>query len=73
VHIQRLVSVVELATMVDECSTEEQCSVVRFLWEKGLNAKDIHKCFLFMMRSVLSYKAVHNMVEKFSRMFGSLR
>jgi hypothetical protein len=23
--------------------TEEQCSVVRILWPKGLNAKDIHK------------------------------
>jgi hypothetical protein len=23
--------------------TEEQCSVVRFLWAKGLNAKDIHE------------------------------
>jgi hypothetical protein len=26
-----------------ECITEEQRSVVRFLWAKGLNAKDIHK------------------------------
>jgi hypothetical protein len=26
-----------------ESYTEEQSSVVRFLWEKWLNAKDIHK------------------------------
>jgi hypothetical protein len=32
-----------MATMLEECNTEEQRSVVRFLWEKGLNAKDIHK------------------------------
>jgi hypothetical protein len=43
-HVQRLVSVVKLANMREECITEEQCSVVRvFLWSKGLNAKDIHK------------------------------
>jgi hypothetical protein len=24
-------------------TTEGQCSVVRFLWAKGLNAKNIHK------------------------------
>jgi hypothetical protein len=29
--------------MVTELPTEEQHSVVRFLWAKGLNAKDIHK------------------------------
>jgi hypothetical protein len=32
-----------MATVHEECSTEEQRSVVRFLWAKGLNAKDIHK------------------------------
>jgi hypothetical protein len=31
-----------------ECTTEEEGSTVRFLWAKGLNAKDIHKkYFLF--------------------------
>jgi hypothetical protein len=38
-----LVSVVKLATVLEECITEEQRCVVRFLWAKGLNAKDIHK------------------------------
>jgi hypothetical protein len=32
-----------MATVLEECITEEQRSVVRFLWAKGLNAKDIHK------------------------------
>jgi hypothetical protein len=41
-HIQRLLSVVEMATVFEDCITEEQHSVVRFLLAKGLNAKDIH-------------------------------
>jgi hypothetical protein len=32
-----------MATVLEECNTKEQCSVERFLWPKGLNAKDIHK------------------------------
>jgi hypothetical protein len=32
-----------MATELEECTTEEQRSVVRLLWEKGINAKDIHK------------------------------
>jgi hypothetical protein len=32
-----------MATVLDENTTEEKRSVVRFLWAKGLNAKDIHK------------------------------
>jgi hypothetical protein len=43
VHVQRLVSVVKMATVLEECTTVEQRSVVSFLWAKGLNAKDIHK------------------------------
>jgi hypothetical protein len=51
----------------EECNAEEQRSVVRyFLWEKGLNAKDIHKemCSVYCGKC-LSRKAVHNRVEKF--------
>jgi hypothetical protein len=41
--VQKLVSVVKMATVL-ESTTEEQRSVERFfLWVKGLNAKDIHK------------------------------
>jgi hypothetical protein len=32
-----------MATVLEACITEEQRSVVRFLWAEGLNAKDIHK------------------------------
>jgi hypothetical protein len=31
-----------MATVLEECIAEEQRPVVRFLWEKGLNAKDIN-------------------------------
>jgi Mg2+/Co2+ transporter CorB len=42
-QVQRLVSVVRKATVPEEFATEELRSVVRLLWSKGLNAKDIHK------------------------------
>jgi hypothetical protein len=42
-HVQKLISVVKMVTMLEECNTEEQRSVVHFLWAKGLNAKNIHK------------------------------
>jgi hypothetical protein len=32
-----------MATVLEQCITEEQYSVVRLLWAKGLNAKDIYK------------------------------
>jgi hypothetical protein len=32
-----------MATVLQEYPTEEEYSVVRFLWAKVLNAKDIHK------------------------------
>jgi hypothetical protein len=38
-----MVSVVKMVTVTEECTTEDQRSVVRFLWAKGLSAKDIHK------------------------------
>jgi hypothetical protein len=45
-----------------------QRSVVRFLWAKGLNAKDIHKDFFpDYGGKCLSRKAAHNLVEKFSQ------
>jgi hypothetical protein len=42
-QVQRLVSVVKMATVFQVCNTEEQPSLLRFLWAKGLTAKDIHK------------------------------
>jgi hypothetical protein len=32
-----------MVTVLEDYTTEEQRSVVRFLWTKGLNAKGIHK------------------------------
>jgi hypothetical protein len=57
-----------MPTMLEGCTTEEQRSIVRFLWTVGLNAKDIHKeMFPVGGGKCLSRKAVHNWVEKFSQ------
>jgi hypothetical protein len=57
-HVQRLVSAVRIAT-VFECITEEQRSVVRLLWAKGLIEKGIHKeIFPVYIGKCLSCKAV---------------
>jgi hypothetical protein len=45
-YVQRLVSVVKMVTMLEEFTMKEQRSVMRFLWAKGLNAKDIHKKYV---------------------------
>jgi hypothetical protein len=53
-----------MATVL-EFTTEEQRSVVRFLWAKGPNAKDIHKeMFPVYGGKCLSLTADHNWVEK---------
>ena len=45
----------------------EQRGVVRFLWAKNIEAKDIHKEMLPMYgEHCLSRQAVHNWVQKFS-------
>jgi hypothetical protein len=57
-----------MATVIEEYHTEEQRSVVRFLWAKGLNTKDRHKeMFPAYGGKCLSRKAGHNWVEKFSQ------
>jgi hypothetical protein len=49
-----------MATVLQECTTEEQPSAVRFLWAKGLNAKDINKeMFSIYGGKSLSCKEVH--------------
>jgi hypothetical protein len=56
-----------MATMLEMYTTEEQHSVVRFLWAKDpMQGIFIKKCFLFTVGSV-SYKAVRSWVEKFSQ------
>jgi hypothetical protein len=42
-HIQTLVSVLKMATVLEVCIAEEKHFVMRFLLAEGLNAKDIHK------------------------------
>jgi hypothetical protein len=67
-HVQRLVSVAKKTTVFQACTIEEKHSVVRFLWSKGLNEKDIHKEMFFVYgEKFLLRKAVRNWVEKFSR------
>jgi hypothetical protein len=52
-----------MATFLEEYTTEEQRSLVRFLWAKELNAKDIHKeMFPVYGGECLSRKSVHNWV-----------
>jgi hypothetical protein len=61
--------VVRMATVLEECTTEEQRSVVRFLWAKGLGAKDVHKeMFTVYGGKCLSRKAVHSLVANVSLM-----
>jgi hypothetical protein len=63
-----------MATALEECTTEEQRSVVVFLWAKGLNAKDIHKeMFPVYGGKCLSRKAVHNLVTNVSLMTKRLK
>jgi hypothetical protein len=46
-----------MATVLEECTTKEQRSVVRFLRAKGLNAKiNINKYFLFTVGSFCRVK-----------------
>jgi hypothetical protein len=57
--------VVKSAIVLEVYTTKEQRPVVRFLWAKELNAKDIHKeIFPVYSGKCLSRKAVHNWVEK---------
>jgi hypothetical protein len=59
-HVQRLVSVVKLATVPEEYATAEQRSVVHFFFfcgQKDLMQRSfINKCFLFTVRSVCHVK-----------------
>lgn len=55
-----------MATVLQQCTTEEQRAVVRFLWAKGLLPKEIHKeMSQIYAEHCLSRMAVYNWVEKF--------
>jgi hypothetical protein len=65
-----------MATVLQECTNEEQRSVVRILlWAKGLNAKDIHKEMfpVFYGGKCLSRRAVHSWVGNVSLMTKRLK
>jgi transposase len=63
-----VISVVKMAAMIEDSTIEEQRSVMRVLWAKGLNAKDIHKeMFPIYSGKCLSREAVHNWMEEFSQ------
>jgi hypothetical protein len=63
-----------MTTLLEEYATEEKRSLVRFLWAKGLNAKDIHKeMFPVYGEKCLSRKAVHNWVANISLMTKRLK
>jgi hypothetical protein len=63
-----------MANVLEKNTTEQQCSVVRFLWTKGLTAKDIHKVmFPVYSGKCLSHKAVHNWVANISLMMKRLK
>ena len=56
-----------MAAPLSTCTKIEQRGVVRFLWAKNMEAKDIHKEMLLMYgEHCLSRQAVHNWVQKFS-------
>jgi hypothetical protein len=58
-----------MATVLEEYTTEQQCSVLRILWPKGLNAKHIHKEILPLYGGkCLPHKAVHSWEENVSLM-----
>jgi hypothetical protein len=57
-----------MATLLEEYSTEEQRSVVRFLWANGLNAINIQKeIFSVYGGKCLLRKAVHKWFKNFSQ------
>jgi hypothetical protein len=63
-----------MATVLEECITDEQRSAVRLLWVKGLNAKNIHKrMHPVYCEKCLSRKAVHNWVANVSLMTKRLK
>jgi hypothetical protein len=57
-----------MVTMLEVYNTEEQRSIVRFLWAKRVDAKDMRKeIFPVYCGMCLLHKATHNWVEKFSQ------
>jgi hypothetical protein len=56
-HVQRLVSLVKMATVLEEYTTEEERSVVLFCGQKdSIQRIFIKKCFLFTVGSACRVK-----------------
>jgi hypothetical protein len=57
-HVQRLGSVVRMVIEHEKCTTEERCSVLRFLWGKKNTMRRIltKKCFLLTVGCVCRIK-----------------
>jgi hypothetical protein len=57
-HVQRLVSLFKMLTVLEECNTEEHSSVVRYFCgqKDSLPLIFIMKCFLFTAGSVFRVK-----------------
>jgi hypothetical protein len=57
-----------MATVLEEYTTEDQRAVMRFLWAKGLDGKNIRKeIFSVYSEKCLSREAVYNWIDKFSQ------
>jgi hypothetical protein len=66
-HIQGLVSVLKMVTMLEECTAKEKHFVVQFVLAEGLKAKDIHKeMFPLCGGKCFLHEAVHIWDNKFS-------
>jgi hypothetical protein len=51
---------------LQDCSTEEQRGVVRFLWAEGVKPVEIHCCMLAQYgQSTMSQRKVYEWVERF--------
>jgi hypothetical protein len=54
-----LLSIVKMATVLEEYNSEEQCCVVHYLWPKGLMQRIlVNKYLLFTVRNVCLLKRV---------------
>jgi hypothetical protein len=53
-HFQKLVSVVKMATVIEEYATEEELSIVSFFCgqKDSMQRTFVKKCFMFMVGSV---------------------
>ena len=51
---------------LQDCTIEEQCGVVQFLWTEGVKPVEIHCCMLAQYgQSTMSHRKVYERVERF--------